>query len=73
MSIIKERPFPQPTKFAPKCTRWRLSDIELWEYGKTRIESEDERWLSAAQLSERFGVTKVCIWNWTQQGKPKAA
>lgn len=27
--------FPQPVKFSPGCTRWRLSDIEAWEAAKS--------------------------------------
>lgn len=24
--------FPSPVRLSPGCTRWRLSDIELWEF-----------------------------------------
>ncbi len=23
--------FPKPVKLSPQCTRWKLSDIEIWE------------------------------------------
>lgn len=23
--------FPSPVKLSPGCTRWRLSDVEMWE------------------------------------------
>ncbi|MEO7864000.1 MAG: AlpA family phage regulatory protein [Nitrospirales bacterium] len=30
---IKTRGFPQPIKFSPGCTRWKLADVEAWEAG----------------------------------------
>jgi prophage regulatory protein len=27
--------FPKPVKLSPGVTRWKLSDIELWEAAKT--------------------------------------
>ena len=27
--------FPKPFNLTPGCTRWRLSDIETWERGKS--------------------------------------
>lgn len=36
---IGTRAFPQPIKFSPGCTRWRLADVEAWE---TRIASTSE-------------------------------
>lgn len=26
--------FPKPYRFSPRCTRWKLSDIEDWERNK---------------------------------------
>lgn len=26
--------FPKPVKLAPRCVRWRLSDLEAWEASK---------------------------------------
>lgn len=23
--------FPEPVRFSPQCTRWRLADLEQWE------------------------------------------
>lgn len=28
---VKERELPEPLKLAPRCTRWRLHEIEAWE------------------------------------------
>jgi prophage regulatory protein len=28
---VRTRGFPEPVKFTPGCTRWRLADIEKWE------------------------------------------
>ena len=27
--------FPQPVKLSPGCTRWKLADIEAWEFAKS--------------------------------------
>jgi prophage regulatory protein len=26
--------FPKPIRFSPGCTRWKLTDIEVWEEAK---------------------------------------
>ncbi len=26
-----EQGFPKPVSLSPKCTRWRLEDVEAWE------------------------------------------
>lgn len=28
---VSRRGFPNPVRFSPGCTRWRLADIERWE------------------------------------------
>src|SRR5262249_7538515 len=28
--------FPEPIKFSPGCTRWKLADVEAWEQGRGR-------------------------------------
>ena len=28
---VKRRGFPEPIRFSPNCTRWKLADIEKWE------------------------------------------
>lgn len=32
---VKEENFPKPRKISKGCTRWLLSDIELWESSQT--------------------------------------
>jgi len=28
---VSEGRFPKPVKFAPRCTRWKMSEILAWE------------------------------------------
>lgn len=59
---MQTRTFPQPVELPGMRARWRLSDIEIYENGHTDRTTETERWLSANQLGERYGVTRVAIW-----------
>jgi|AntDeeMinimDraft_5_1070356.scaffolds.fasta_scaffold34668_2 predicted DNA-binding transcriptional regulator AlpA len=54
--------FPQPTKLPGMRSRWRLSDIERFENGHTNRAAEDERFLSAVQLAERYSISRVSVW-----------
>lgn len=31
---IEDPTFPKPIKLSPGCTRWKLSEIEVWEAAK---------------------------------------
>ena len=31
---VAENKFPKPIRLTPRCTRWRLEDIEKWEANK---------------------------------------
>lgn len=34
---VREDPsFPRPVKLSPGCSRWRLSEVEVWEAMKAR-------------------------------------
>lgn len=28
---VRENSFPKPRNFSPKCTRWRMSEVLMWE------------------------------------------
>ncbi len=32
--------FPRPVKLSPGCTRWRLSEIEVWEAQKAKVRTK---------------------------------
>lgn len=31
---VSHENFPQPIRFSPNCTRWRLADVENWEQAR---------------------------------------
>ena len=33
---IHSRGFPQPIRLGPRCTRWRLEDLQAWEADRAR-------------------------------------
>jgi len=35
---LKTYSFPEPVRFSPGCTRWRLADVEAWEAAQARGE-----------------------------------
>ena len=38
---LKDDPtFPRPVKLTPGCTRWRLSEIEVWEAQRAKDKAE---------------------------------
>ena len=38
---LKDDPtFPRPIKLTPGCTRWRLSEIEVWEAQRAKDKAE---------------------------------
>lgn len=32
---VKSELFPKPIKLSASCTRWKLSEIEVWEQGRS--------------------------------------
>lgn len=32
---VKRNRFPKPIKLSPGCTRWKLSEIEMWEAARS--------------------------------------
>ncbi len=65
-------PFPLPVKFGASATRWRLSDLLAYEAevrGEEHesAEHQDNRYLSAEQVAERYSVSRASIWRWTAQ------
>lgn len=32
--------FPKPVKLSPRCVRWRLSDLEIWEAARAEAATE---------------------------------
>jgi predicted DNA-binding transcriptional regulator AlpA len=59
--------FPQPVYFGRR-RHWRLSDLLNYERGLTGLSPLEladpvaERWLTAAQVRERYGVSDMWIW-----------
>ena len=63
--------FPAPVKLSPRCTRWRLSDLESYENqqldGKPSVAtSPDERYLTDKQVAARYGVSRQTPWRWAE-------
>jgi predicted DNA-binding transcriptional regulator AlpA len=58
--------FPQPTYFG-KRRHWRLSDVLAYERALSglpplNVDPAAERWLTAAQVRERYGMSDMWIW-----------
>ena len=66
---MQTKAFPQPIELPGMRARWRLSDIELFEYGHTDRTPETERYLSANQLGERYGISRVAIWKQAREAR----
>ena len=65
-------PFPQPVNLPGMRARWRLSDIERYETGGTERTIETERYLTANQVGERYGVSRVSVWNAARKAREAA-
>jgi len=67
--------FPQPVKLSPSVTRWKLSDLEVYEARCAGCEppdprdSSDERYLSARQVADRYSASTPSIWRWCQASR----
>jgi hypothetical protein len=61
--------FPMPF-YTNKRRRWRLSDVVNYERTLAGLPSaqhdpSNERWLTAAQMRERFGASDMWLWRRT--------
>lgn len=70
---MQTKHFPQPVELPGMRARWRMSDIELFEYGETKRTPETERYLSANQLGARYGITRVAVWKQARLAREAAA
>lgn len=66
---MQAKVFPQPIQLPGMRSRWRLSDIERFEYGTTDRTPETERYLSANQLGERYGISRVAVWKQAREAR----
>ena len=48
---VRERRFPQPMRFGPRCTRWRSADIRDWLIARATAAQADT--VTGAQVSAR--------------------
>lgn len=65
--------FPKPERVGTACTRWKLSDLLAYEARRDGKEPptlapEQERWLSARQVGERYGASVTSVWRWARAG-----
>lgn len=72
-----EPEYPQP-RYRNKRRFWALSEVvnyERAEAGLPPIEFDpaDERWLSAAQMRERYGVSDMWLWRRLNPASKQAA
>jgi hypothetical protein len=74
-----EPPFPTPVYFG-KRRHWALSRLVNWERDKAGLpliapDPADERWLTAAQVRERYGVSDMWLYRRTAGAdrQPQAA
>ena len=40
---VRERRFPQPLRFGPRCTRWRAADVRTWLIERAEIGMADKQ------------------------------
>lgn len=40
---VRERRFPQPLRFGPRCTRWRSADIRAWLIERAEVGAADKQ------------------------------
>lgn len=48
--------FPAPIELQPGTERWRLLDLEAWERGGGAVPAADKGYLSAGEVSTRYGI-----------------
>lgn len=71
--------FPQPIKLSSNMTRWRLSDLESHEAAlcgepePPRRPPESERYLTAKQVADRYGMSTVSVWRWSAEARKAEA
>jgi hypothetical protein len=63
--------FPQP-RYRQKRRYWPLSDVVNYERAEAGLPPIDfdpaaERWLTAAQMRERYGVSDMWLWRRTAE------
>ncbi|HEU0196689.1 MAG TPA: hypothetical protein VFQ88_05675 [Nevskiaceae bacterium] len=66
--------FPQPYKVGANATRYRLSDFLIFEAERDGREPPQpdparERYLSAAEVATRYGVSRATVWRWSQEAR----
>lgn len=66
--------FPAPRRVGANSTRWRLSDLLAYEAQRDRqpapeLSPDAERFLSAADVARRYGVTPSSVWRWALEAK----
>lgn len=66
---MQTKSFPQPVELPGMRSRWRLSDIEQFEFGHTERTPETERYLSANQLADRYGMSRVAVWKQAREAR----
>ena len=61
-----------PVKYSPRVTRWSAEKI-LQDEKEQGIDlpAPQKAALSAEDLAERYGVTRVTIWRWTRKPSTK--
>lgn len=74
--------FPRPVAVGVRATRWRLSDLLVYEARcagtpTPELDPTQERFLTARQVAERLGVATSTIWRYaglaTKEASPCAA
>ncbi len=40
---VRERRFPQPLRFGPRCTRWRSADVRAWLIERAEVGAADKQ------------------------------
>jgi hypothetical protein len=69
--------FPHP-RYREKRRYWALSDVLNYERAEAglppiKVDPADERWLTAAQMRERYGVSDMWLWRRTSTTKQSEA
>jgi len=56
--LVREGRAPSPVLRAPRCTRWRMSDVRAWLIAQA-TPSDDQRTINAARKASAAARTKI--------------
>ena len=63
---------PAPDSYSPRVTRWSAEKVIQAEQDQgIQLPAPNRPTLSADDLADRYGVTRVTIWRWSRKANTK--